>query len=76
MTLFLCLASALILPSCARNARILRSDQREWIIPKGETFNGIYDGKLREYTAEDDLVVMFKGRKLKLEQEANQAVMK
>jgi len=45
------------------------------IIPKGTPFKAIYNGKLQNWVAEDDLAVVYKGQLLKLQQEANEKVL-
>ncbi|MFH1444968.1 MAG: hypothetical protein ABIF08_00635 [Nanoarchaeota archaeon] len=46
------------------------------IIPRGETFNAIGDDdKLSKHTALDDLVVLYKGKLLELEKEADMKVL-
>lgn len=64
------------LSSCAHAPEILLDSEVEYIIPAGQPFTAIYDGVLKERIAPADLVVMDLGRKLKLEQEANEAAVK
>jgi hypothetical protein len=45
------------------------------IIPKGEKFNAVYKNKKQKWIAEDDLIVMYKGKLLELQQKANDNVL-
>lgn len=52
------------------NTILLQSEQRP-IIPKGEKFRAIWDGKLQEFQAEADKVVIDKGSYLQLLEESS-----
>jgi len=41
------------------------------IIPKGTQFKAVFEDKLSDYVAEEDMACMHKGYLLKLQQEAN-----
>ena len=71
MTLLLCLFLMLTCVSCARKLQVLRSDQMTLIIPKGTQFKAVFEDKLSDYVAEEDMACMHKGYLLKLQQEAN-----
>ncbi len=73
--LFLCLLCLLSLANCATRGAVLTSDQRQLIIPKGQTFQAVWDGKVQDFKAEEDLVIVYKGYLLKLQQEAANNVM-
>lgn len=72
LCVFLCCTMSL--SACARHVAVLRADQRILIIPRGQQFRAIWDGKLQEWVADDELAVMYKGQLLKLQEEANDAV--
>lgn len=72
LCVFLCCTMSL--SACARHVAVLRTDQRILIIPKGRQFSALWDGKLQEWVADDDLAVIYKGQLLKLQEEANDAV--
>lgn len=58
---------------------VLTSKDETWTIPKGATFNAVQTPDIKEITefiAPDDLVVMYKGNLLELQEEANERVFK
>lgn len=78
-TVILCLV--FVLNGCAvfktQEISYLTNKDETWIIPKGEPFNAIAnDGKLAQRRALDDLVVLYKGKLLELEKEADMRVLK
>lgn len=65
-----------VLTGCASftklNTTYLISKDRTWIIPKDTPFKALGDDKkIQEYSINADLLVIYKGRYLELEKEAN-----
>jgi hypothetical protein len=59
------------------NTTYLTSRDRTWIIPKDIPFQALGDDKkLATYSINDDLLVIYKGRYLELEKEADLKILK
>lgn len=43
-----------------------------WTIPQGQEFTANLDGKQGKYVADEDLIIMYKGKLLELQEEANE----
>ena len=62
-----------------RGSGILTSKEQQWTIPKDTKFYAIQTPKykqLTEFTAEDDLAVLYKGKLIELEKDANDRAFK
>ena len=70
LTLVFC---SLICGCATTHSPILTTKEESWYIPKGTTFQAKKkpDEPLKTYQAEDDLMVLYKGTYLELEQKAN-----